>query len=56
MTIEVKQLLIKSNVVQRETSEYSDDNLPSSLDKLKEEIISECKMMLIDLLNEKGER
>ena len=56
MTIEVKQLLIKSNVVQRETSEYSDDDLSPELEKLKEEILAECKMMLIDLLNDNSER
>jgi hypothetical protein len=54
MAIEIKQLLIKSNIVQRVADEETD--LPEEYRLLKEEVLAECRRMIIDLLQEKGER
>lgn len=54
MSIEIKQLMIKSNIVQRTGYE----NLESSEEQrlLKEEMLAECRRLIADMLQEKGER
>ncbi|QOJ22620.1 MAG: hypothetical protein HRU78_02320 [Gammaproteobacteria bacterium] len=54
MSIEIKQLLIKSNIVQRVADEELDVSEEHRL--LKEEVLAECRRMIADLLQEKGER
>ncbi|MDE2389796.1 MAG: hypothetical protein KGN35_12095 [Betaproteobacteria bacterium] len=54
MAIEIKQLLIKSNIVQRTGREDLDPAEEHRL--LKEEVLAECRRMIADLLQEKGER
>ena len=61
MAIEVRQLLVKSNVAQRApaTSGGGDDlpqDLPQQLEDLGESILAECKKMIIDVLREQQER
>ena len=57
MTIEVKQLLIKSSV-QSGSLGQTETGASSTLDydALKEEVVAECKTMLTELLREKRER
>lgn len=54
MSIEIKQLLIKSNIVQGTANE--DLELSEEHRLLKEEMLAECRRLIIDLLQEKGER
>lgn len=54
MAIEIKQLLIKSSIVQR--TEQEDLDLTEEHRLLKEEVLAECRRMIADLLQEKGER
>ena len=57
MTIEVKQLLIKSSV-QGDSGGQAEHSTPPTVDydALKDEVIAECKTMLSELLREKRER
>ncbi|MBS0483978.1 MAG: hypothetical protein JSS06_01980 [Proteobacteria bacterium] len=54
MAIEIKQLLIKSNIVQR--TGHEDLDLTEEHRLLKEEVLAECRRMIADLLRERGER
>lgn len=54
MSIEIKQLLIKSNIVQR--TGHEDLELSEEQRLFKEEMLVECRRMIIDILQEKGER
>ncbi|NKB82600.1 MAG: hypothetical protein GKS05_12085 [Nitrospirales bacterium] len=56
MAIEVRQMTIKSTVMQRDTS--GDRVLPDreDLEKVKKDIRAECKQFIIDLLREQQER
>ncbi|MBL8501041.1 MAG: DUF5908 family protein [Nitrosomonas sp.] len=54
MAIEIKQLLIKSNIVQRTGNE--DLDLSEEHRLLKEDVLEECRRMIADLLREQGER
>jgi hypothetical protein len=56
MSIEIKQLHIKSNVVQRAAK--GEDEARSSVDaeSLKEELLAECKDLILDVLREQRER
>lgn len=54
MPIEIKQLLIKSNIVQR----TGDENLDPDEERtaLKQELLAECRHLILDMMREKGER
>ncbi|WMJ07966.1 DUF5908 family protein [Nitrosomonas sp. sh817] len=54
MSIEIKQLLIKSNIVQR--TKLEDPELPEEYRELKEDILSECRRMIHDSLQRKEDR
>lgn len=54
MAIEIKQLLIKFNIVQRTGQE--DLDLTEEHRLLKEEVLAECRRMIVDCLQERGER
>jgi len=54
MSIEIKQLLIKSNIVQR--TEHEDSELSEEQRIFKEEMLAECRRLIIDILQEKEER
>ncbi|WP_172592314.1 DUF5908 family protein [Nitrosomonas supralitoralis] len=54
MTIEIKQLLIKSNIVQRACQEELE--LSEGRDVLKVEVLAECRRLIVDILQEKEER
>lgn len=54
MPIEIKQLLIKSNIVQRTEDEHLDSEEERSA--LKEELLAECRHLIRDMMREKGER
>jgi hypothetical protein len=56
MAIEIKQLLIKSNIVQRTGDEDHESSLSEEQRLLKEETLVECRRMIIEILQEKGER
>jgi hypothetical protein len=56
MSIEIKQLHIKSNVVQR-ADEGKDDGEPSEeMVALKQELLAECKDLILDTLRDLRER
>lgn len=55
MSIEIKQLLIKSNVVDDEDDDDDEDGDASTI-TLKNEVLSECRRMIIEMLNDKGHR
>jgi len=55
MSIEIKQLLIKSNIVQR--AECGTDESSAEQNAAKEEILlEECRRMILDIMREKEER
>ncbi|HQV88618.1 MAG: DUF5908 family protein [Nitrosomonas sp.] len=54
MAIEIKQLLIKSNIVQRTGREDSDASEEYRV--LKEEVLAECQRLIVDILRDKEER
>jgi hypothetical protein len=59
MAIDIKQLVIKSNVADdyyENESENNDENSYSHNIKLKHEILKECRRMVIEMLNDKGRR
>ncbi len=55
MSIEIKQLLIKSNIIQRTQSEGTDDSSEGQ-DIVKEELLAECRRLVLDIMREKEER
>jgi hypothetical protein len=55
MTIEVKQLLIKSTVTQRAGDEEQ-GSAQGDLDELKAELLAECRQMVLELLQRRKER
>ena len=54
MPIEIKQLLIKSNIIQK--VEDDSQGLEEERAALKEELLTECRQLIQDMLREKGER
>lgn len=54
MPIEIKQLLIKSNIVQRAIDDAHDEEAERKA--LKEEILVECRQLVQAILREKEER
>ncbi len=54
MTIEVKQMLIKSNVLQKCGNEVESGGRGN--EALKEEILEECRELIIEMLREEKER
>jgi hypothetical protein len=59
MSLEIRQLLIKSNVVHRRDAVPEGQTAPVSeqfVENVKEDILAECRRMIADLLGERGER
>lgn len=56
MTIEVKQLLVKSTVTQRIGKEEQRPTGECDTAQLKAEILAECREMLVELLKRQKER
>lgn len=59
MAIDIKQLVIKSNVDDGccgGDTENDEENSGSQYVKLKHELLSECRRMIIEMLNDKGRR
>jgi len=54
MSIEIKQLLIKSNIVNKAECEEVDSL--EDRHALKEEMLAECRELIHDILRESGER
>lgn len=54
MSIEIKQLVIKSTIADdQDDDDRSDDTAP---DALKQEVLSECRRLVLELLADKGLR
>lgn len=56
MAIEVRQMLIKSTVVQKADGNGDADGSGARLEGLKEEILSECRRMILQMLREQQEK
>ncbi len=56
MSIEIKQLHIKSNVVQRADEGKIDAEPSEQMEALKEELLAECKDLIRDTLRDLRER
>lgn len=56
MSIEIRQLVIKSNVLQPALGEKEAEVAGENLHTLKQDLLDECKRMVVDLLRERGER
>ncbi len=54
MPIEVRQLVINSNVLQKSCAQ--DDSNGGGSKELKEEILEECKQLVLEMLREEKER
>lgn len=60
MSIEIRQLLIKSNVAQRrdaaDAGGCADSTEAQSTDVMREDILAECRRLILEVLSERGER
>lgn len=56
MTIEVKQMLIKSTVRQGQGMEKYSSEPGYDLEEMKSEIMEECRQLFVELLREEQER
>lgn len=55
MSIEIRQLVIKSNVLQ--TFGEEDVGLsPEQLESIKEDFLAECRRIVAEMIRERGER
>jgi hypothetical protein len=54
MAIEIKQLLIKSNVVDEEDDDVEDRDAANA--NIKHEVLSECRRLIMEMLSDKGLR
>jgi hypothetical protein len=54
MSIEVRQLIVKSNVLQK--SESPDDQVVPDLEEIKKQILANCKELIQEALRESRER
>lgn len=55
MAIEIKQLLIKSNVVDEDDDERGEDRDATNTN-IKHEVLSECRRLIVEMLSDKGQR
>jgi hypothetical protein len=55
MAIEIKQLLIKSNVVDEADEAVADDREAVNA-HIKQEVMSECRRLILEMLSDKGLR
>lgn len=56
MAIEVRQMRIKSTVLQENSGEEKPRRLPFDEEEMKTDILAECRRLIIDMLREKKER
>lgn len=57
MSIEIRQLLIKSNVVQRcATGGEGDGDSDEQRAEMHEDILVQCRELVLDILAQRGER
>ena len=56
MTIEVRQMTIKSTVQQDATTGQEAMNSCLDFENLREEILADCRRLIIELLHERRER
>lgn len=56
MTIEVKQLIIKSTVSDERPVQQDSEQLAVDMEQLKEMLMEECREMIAESLNEVRER
>ena len=54
MSIEIRELVIKTTIVERAASDSGE--VVAAPPALKEEILSACRQMILNLLRERGER
>ena len=58
MSIEIKQLIIKSNVAddEHENDDYSENNMGSANSTFKNDVLIECRRLIMEILSDKGYR
>ncbi len=58
MTIEVKEMIIKTIVTDKPgaRNQQNQESLGLMLEQLKSEVLTECRNLLMDMLNEQGMR
>lgn len=59
MAIEIKQLVIKSTVVDEDDDMYEKErvqNRDAINDNIKHEVLSECRRLIVEMLSDKGLR
>jgi len=55
MSIEIRELIIKSTIVERPV-DGGDDDLAMRIPALRETLLRECRQLVLALLRERGER
>lgn len=55
MAIEIKQLLIRSNVVDEDDDERADDRNAANTN-IKQDVLRECRRLILEMLSDKGQR
>ena len=56
MTIEVRQMLIKSTVLPERVTELADDDRTPDIDEIISRVREECRLLVIDMLLRERER
>ena len=56
MAIEVKQMRIKSTVLQQSPGGGKEDDPCYDADEMKSDILAECRRLIVEILREKKER
>lgn len=56
MTIEIRELQIKSSVTQDAGTKKQGNDAYHDLEEIKEDILLECRRMIIEMLDQKEER
>lgn len=56
MAIEIRQMVVKSNVIQRSNDDEESTHRDVLSESSKEEILAACRRMITEMLKEKKER
>lgn len=56
MTIEVRQMVIKSTVLQESRIENNESDSSQHMEETKRDILAECRQLILEMFAEKQER
>lgn len=56
MAVEIRQMVVKSNVLQRSEQERAAETNMQPSGESRDDILEECRRLVIEMLRERGER